>query len=93
MISYKNDGRKRLLYPSFISDVLRADRVLSVGTLLTSPSDSSGLDQKVVQKMYYVKDSKANWYYDDKLYPGTWYYDVVTVPDGTNLATIQKSHC
>jgi len=37
IISYKNDRRKKLTYPSFISCLLRSDRVLSVETLLTIP--------------------------------------------------------
>jgi len=65
MISYKNDSRKKLPYPSFISCLLRSDCVTSVDTLLTIPSEVSGLDAKVVQKMHYVKDSKGNWFYDD----------------------------
>jgi len=60
MISYKNDRRKKLPYPSFITSLLRADRFLSVDTLVTTPSDSSGLDEKAVQKMHYVKDSKGH---------------------------------
>ena len=34
MISYKNDSRKKLPYPSFISCLLRSDRVTSVDTLV-----------------------------------------------------------
>ena len=60
MISYKNDSRKKLPYPSFISCLLRSDRVTSFDTLFTKPSEVSGLDAKAVQKMYYVKDSKGN---------------------------------
>ena len=90
MISYKNDRRKRLPYPSFISCLLRSDHVLSVDTLLTTPSDFSGLDEKEVQKMHYVKDSKGNWYYDDKLSPETWYYYFVTVAEGTNPELVEQ---
>lgn len=61
MISYKNDSRKKLQYPSFISCLLRSDRLTSVDTLLTKPSEVSRLDAKAVQKMQYVKDSKENW--------------------------------
>jgi len=67
MISYKKDSRKKLPYPSFISCLLRSDCVTSVDTLLTIPSEVSGLDAKVVQKMHYVKDSKGNWFYDDNV--------------------------
>jgi len=42
MISYKNDSRKKLPYPSFISCLLRSDCVTSVDTLLTIPSEVSG---------------------------------------------------
>jgi hypothetical protein len=55
-MAYKNDDRKKLPYPSFVIDVLRASNVRSVGTLLTSPSEVSGLDKKVVQKMHYVQE-------------------------------------
>ncbi|KEH19367.1 hypothetical protein MTR_8g051775 [Medicago truncatula] len=44
MISYKNNRRKRLTYPSFISRLLRSYQVLNVSTLLTTPSDSSSVD-------------------------------------------------
>jgi len=90
MISYKNDRRKRLPYSSFISCLLRSDRVLNVDTLLTALSDCSGLDEKAVQKMHYVKDSKGNWYYDDKLSPRTWYYDFITVPKGTDPELVEQ---
>jgi len=90
MVSHKNDSRKRLPYPSFIGCILRADHVLSVGTLHTTPSDSNELDEKGVQKMYYVKDSKGNWYYDDKLSPGTSYYDFVIVPKGTDPELVKQ---
>jgi len=87
MISYKNDRRKKLPCPSFISCILRSKCVLSVDTLLTIPSDASGLDAKAVQKMHYVKDSKGNWYYDDN---GVWYYDFITVPEGTDPESVEQ---
>jgi len=90
MISYKNDRRKKLPYPSFISCLLRDDPVLSVDTLLTIASESSGPDEKAVQKMPFVKDSNGHWYYDDKLYPGTWYYDFVTVLEGTHPTLVKQ---
>jgi len=90
MISYKNECRKRLPYPSFISCLLKFNRVPSVNTLLTTPSDSSGLDEKAIQTMHYVKDSKGNSYYDDKLSPGTWYYDFITMPEGTDLELVKQ---
>jgi len=87
MISYKNDGRNKLTYPSFISCLLRSDRVTSVDTLLTIPSEVSGLDAKVIQKMHYVKDSKENWYYDDN---GVWYYDFIVVAEGMNPESVKQ---
>jgi len=87
MISYKNDGRKKLPYPSFISCLLRSDHVTSVDTLLTIPSEVSGLDAKAVQKMHYAKDSKGNWYYDDN---GVWYYDFTAMAEGTNPELVEK---
>jgi len=50
----------------------------------------SGLDEKEVQTMHYVKDSKGNWYYDDKLSPETWYYYFVTVAEGTNPELVEQ---
>jgi len=43
MISYKNDQRKKLPYPSLISCLLRADQVLSVDTLLGHGTMTSSL--------------------------------------------------
>jgi len=87
IISYKNDGRKKLPYPSFISCLLRSDRVTSVDTLLTIPSEVSGLNAEAVQKMHYVKDSNGDWYYDDN---GIWYYDFIVVADGTDTEQLRK---
>jgi len=87
MISYKNDGRKRLPYPSFISCLLRSDCVTIVDTLLTIPSEVSGLDAKAVQKMHYVKDSNGNWYYDDS---GVWFYDFIAVAEGTDPESVKQ---
>jgi len=81
MISYKNDRRKKLPYPSFISCLLKSNRVVSVDTLLNIPSEVSGLNANVVQKMHYVKDVNDFWYYDDN---GVWYYDFITVAEGTD---------
>jgi methyl-accepting chemotaxis protein len=88
MISYKNDSRKKLPYPSFISCLLRSDRVSSVDTLPTIPSEVSGLDAKAFQKMHYVKDSKGNWYYDDN---GVWYYDFTVVAEGTDPELVEET--
>ena len=85
MISYKNDSKRNLPYPSFISRLLKVDRVTSVNTLLTKPSEVSGLDAKVVQKMHYVKESKGNWYYDDN---GVWYNDFIVVAEGTDPESV-----
>jgi len=87
MISYKNDCRKKLPYPSFISCLLKSDRVVSVDTLLTTPSEVSGLDAKSVQKMHYVKNSNGFWYYDDN---GVWYYDFIIVVEGTDAKIVKQ---
>jgi len=87
MISYKNDGRKKLPYPSFISCLLRSDCVTIFDTLLTIPSEVSGLDAKAVQKMHYVKDSNGNWYYDDS---GVWFYDFIVVAEGTDSESVKQ---
>jgi len=87
IISYKNDGRKKLTYPSFISFLVRSDRVTSVNTLLTIPSEVSGLDAKAVQKMHYVKDSNGDWYYDDN---GVWYYEFIAVAEGTDPEIVKQ---
>jgi len=60
---------------------------VSVDTLLTTPSELSGLDAKVVQKMHYVKDSNDFRYYDDN---GVWYYDFITVAEGTDAEFIKQ---
>lgn len=71
-------GRKRLPYPSFVANVLWANRVFSVGTLLTAPSEASGLDKN------------RHWYFDDKMDHGTWYYDFVTVPEGIDPGLVEQ---
>ena len=40
--------------------------------------------------MHFVKDSNGYWYYDDKLSPGTLYYDFVNVPEGTDPTLVKK---
>ena len=90
MIAYKNNGRKRLPYPSFVANVLRENRMFSGCTLLISPSEASGLDKKVVQKMPYVQDKNVHWYYDDKMDFGTWYYDFVIILEGTDPNLVEQ---
>jgi len=53
MVTYKNDQRKGLPYPSFVSKILRALQVFIVSSLPTTPHDESWLDASVVGKMHY----------------------------------------
>lgn len=60
-------------------------------SLLTTPSDETGLDKRVVGKMHYYQGSKGNWYYNDRAKPvSTWYYDYVTMPKGNGPDMVKE---